>query len=365
MGEKLFWFDARNIKDYDNVISFMNSKRFKDMVIRYDMYETMKEPYKMRMIVEVDKDCDWKTIDKTDVIMSRNEELLKEAQQLGYQTAFLTFIANGEEMDMAWKMGQVRDYLVVELTDETNIPIELLIAKLQKSDCKLLKIVHTAESAKICLGVMESGCNGVVIQTENLNEIKSFDDLMSMKEKGNMELVKAKVTKVQHIDMGYRVCIDTTTLMNQTEGMIIGSTSRGGFLVSSETHYLPYMQLRPFRVNAGAVHSYVWIPDNMTGYLTELKSGTKVLCVNTDGETREVSVGRVKMELRPLLLIEGEYEGIKISVIVQDDWHIRIFGGEGEVRNASTIRVGDALLAYVCEAGRHVGVKIDECLIEK
>jgi len=365
MVEKLFWFDARNIKDYDNVMSFVNSKRFKDLIIRYDMYDTMKEPYKMRMIVEVDKNCDWTTIDKSDVILSRDADILKEAQQLGYHTAFLTFIGNGDEMNMAWEMGQVRDFLVVELSDETNIPIELLIARLQQTNCKLLKIVQTVETAKICLGVMESGCNGVVVQTESLNEIKLFDDLMSMKEKGKMELVKAKVTKVQHIDMGYRVCIDTTSLMTQSEGIIIGSTSRGGFLISSETHYLPYMQLRPFRVNAGAVHSYVWMPDNMTGYLTEMRAGTKVLCVNTSGETREVSVGRVKMELRPLLLIEGEYEGIKISVIVQDDWHIRIFGGEGEVRNASTIREGDELLAYVCEAGRHVGVKIDECLLEQ
>ena len=60
--------------------------------------------------------------------------------------------------------------------------------------------------------------------------------------------------------MGDRGCIDTTSIMTKDEGMIVGSTSAGGILVCSETHYLPYMELRPFRVNAGGVHSYVLSP---------------------------------------------------------------------------------------------------------
>jgi 3-dehydroquinate synthase II/3-amino-4-hydroxybenzoic acid synthase len=124
------------------------------------------------------------------------------------------------------------------------------------------------------------------------------------------------------------------------------------------------MELRPFRVNAGAVHSYVWVPELMTAYITELKSGSRVLCVDINGNTREVSIGRVKTEIRPLLKIEAEYQDIRINTIVQDDWHIRIFGGSGEVRNASTIKIGDELLAYVCFGGRHVGLKIDENIRE-
>jgi 3-amino-4-hydroxybenzoic acid synthase len=153
--------------------------------------------------------------------------------------------------------------------------------------------------------------------------------------------------------------------MTQEEGMIIGSTSTGGLLVSSETHFLPYMELRPFRVNAGAVHSYIWSFNNQTAYLTELKAGSRVICVDVEGNSREVCVGRVKTELRPLLKIEVETKGLRINAIVQDDWHIRIFGGDGTPRNASAIKVGDELLTYVCEGGRHVGIKIDETLEER
>jgi len=125
------------------------------------------------------------------------------------------------------------------------------------------------------------------------------------------------------------------------------------------------MNLRPFRVNAGAIHSYVWMPNDAAEYITDLTAGSKVLCVNTKGETRELVVGRIKMEVRPLLLIKGEAAGKELNVIVQDDWHIRIMGADGKPKNASIIKPGEELLAYVCEPGRHVGIKVNETIFEK
>ncbi|HEX9059692.1 MAG TPA: 3-dehydroquinate synthase II, partial [Clostridia bacterium] len=223
----------------------------------------------------------------------------------------------------------------------------------------------TLEDAVIAFGVMEKGSDGVLLSTDSMEEIVEVDKFMKKEKTTNVKMVCAKVTEVRHIGMGERACIDTTSILKQNEGMIIGSTSSGGILVSSETHYLPYMDLRPFRVNAGAVHSYVWGADGMTPYISDLKAGSKLLGVDTDGNAREVLVGRVKIEVRPLLLINAEADGVAINVIVQDDWHIRIFGSSGEVRNASEIKPGDELLGYVCQSGRHVGLKIDENIIEK
>jgi 3-dehydroquinate synthase II/3-amino-4-hydroxybenzoic acid synthase len=243
--------------------------------------------------------------------------------------------------------------------------LELLIARLQNMETQLIKLVRTYQEMEITLGVMEVGSDGVLVKSEDTQEIMSINQFITNSQTGKLGLVKGKVVEVQHVGMGFRACIDTTSLLNQNEGMIIGSTSTGGLLVSSETHFLPYMELRPFRVNAGAVHSYVWTPENMTQYITELKGGSKVLVVDTEGNTREVSVGRVKIEMRPLLRIVVDADGVEVNTIVQDDWHIRIFGGNGEPRNASSIKKGDELLVYICEGGRHVGIKIDEMIVEK
>jgi len=99
--------------------------------------------------------------------------------------------------------------------------------------------------------------------------------------------------------------------------------------------------------------------------VTELRAGRKVLCVNTQGETRELVVGRVKIEVRPLLLIRGVAADQEINVIVQDDWHIRVMGADGKPKNATAVRPGDELLAYPDRPGRHVGLRVDETVIEQ
>lgn len=363
MKNRAIWFDARNLKNKKVTLPLVYSLHFEYMLVGEDSYKTMKAPHKIKFIVWVKPDSTME-FPKGTVIMSDSIEVLMQASQKGFTTALYKYVGNRGAMEAAWKEGGEFEYLVVEFADETNIPLELLLARLQTTKTSILKIVDKTKEGEIAMQVMEVGSNGFVLTTEDINEILEADALMVKEGLGKLQLVKGKVVDVQHIGMGFRSCIDTTNILGKNEGMIIGSTSSGGLLVSSETHFLPYMELRPFRVNAGAVHSYVWTPDGNTSYMTELKGGSRVLCVDTEGNTREASVGRVKTEIRPLLKIEVEASNVRVNAIVQDDWHIRIFGGNGEVRNASTIKIGDELLAYICEGGRHVGIKIDEKLEE-
>ncbi|MFC2155230.1 3-dehydroquinate synthase II [Acidobacteriota bacterium] len=365
MNKKVFWFDGRDLKSKDNILSMIYNYRFEYLLVNKDMAEGLKAPRKMKLIVDVDNVADIKQFPKDVIIFSDQVELLKKAKKLDYRTALFRRIEKKEDLESAWKDGMRESFLVAELTSDTNIPLELLIAKLQPVETVLLKQIATFADAEVSFGVMESGCDGVLVKSENIPEIVKFDQFMTKEEMGNVELLKGKIVDVCHVGMGFRSCIDTADIMQKNEGMIVGSTSNGGLLVSSETHFLPYMELRPFRVNAGAVHSYVWAPGGMTNYITELKAGKKVLCVDTKGNTREVVVSRSKIEKRPLLKIEVEAGGIHVNTIVQDDWHIRIFGGEGKPVNASTVRVGDTLLAYISPGARHVGIKIDEAIEEK
>ena len=334
-------------------------------MIKKNMLESIRAPHRMNLIVEINNEEDLDDLIQENIVLSSNPQLLRNSIIKGFKTALYHKIIDRNSMDEAWQTGSEFNYIVVEFSDTTNIPLELLLARLQSKKTKVLKLVTNSQDMETAFGVMEMGSDGVLLHSEDCNEIIKVASFMEKRGSTQIELIRGKVTEVQHIGMGYRACIDTTNLMKENEGMIIGSTSEGGLLVSSETHFLPYMELRPFRVNAGAVHSYVWCPEGETSYLTELKGGSQLLCVDTLGNAREVTVGRVKVEKRPLLKIEVEANGKKINTMVQDDWHIRIFGADGEVRNASTIKVGDELLAYVCEGGRHVGVKIEESIQEK
>ena len=143
--------------------------------------------------------------------------------------------------------------------------------------------------------------------------------------------------------------------------MLVGSYAHGYILCCSETHPLPYMPTRPFRVNAGALHSYTLGPDNRTNYLSEVGSGSTLLAVGADGRTRRVVVGRAKLESRPLLEIRAHAgNGQLVSLTVQDDWHVRVLGPGGKVLNVTELQAGDELLGYLAADKRHVGWPIGE-----
>jgi len=105
--------------------------------------------------------------------------------------------------------------------------------------------------------------------------------------------------------------------------------------------------------------------DDKVEYITDLSAGSRAMAVSTAGEVREVVVGRVKIEVRPLLLLQGRIENQPINVIVQDDWHIRVMGADGKPRNATLVSPGDELMGYLDQPGRHVGLKVRETIIER
>jgi len=89
------------------------------------------------------------------------------------------------------------------------------------------------------------------------------------------------------------------------------------------------------------------------------------MCVDKDGKSRLASIGRIKIEIRPLLRIVAKFQDVSVNVMVQDDWNIRILAPEGKTLNASNIAPGDKVLGYVCNPGRHAGIQINEFIEEK
>jgi 3-dehydroquinate synthase II/3-amino-4-hydroxybenzoic acid synthase len=49
---------------------------------------------------------------------------------------------------------------------------------------------------------------------------------------------------------------------------------------------------------------------------------------------------------------------------MQDDWHVRIFSDDAKPLNITELRPGDKVLGHVAVPGRHVGIKVDEHIIE-
>lgn len=367
MIPKQIWLDLRDEKNPDDWADILNMSPIETVLVRPNSVEKDKGHFgaKIKLIYWVADVVELEKIEGGDRVVSSDEAVLQAAGQMGLKCGYYIKIVDQQTMEDAWSRGIHYDYLLVELDDETNIPLELLIALIEKHNAPtgLFKIVHSLEEFLVVSGVLEKGTDGVVLKCDEPDVIGKIGEVASENEK--VKLDEVEVLGIEYIGMGDRGCIDTTSLMTKDEGMIVGSTSAGGIFVCSETHYLPYMEIRPFRVNAGAVHSYVLSRDNSTCYISELKAGDKVLSVNTKGDARVVTVGRNKIEKRPLLLITGKIGDVEINTILQDDWHVRVMGADGKPRNITQLRKDDRLLGCLMKSGRHVGIYIDETIIEK
>ena len=241
---------------------------------------------------------------------------------------------------------------------------ENLIAAFQGSGTRLLVQVRDAAQAKLCFETMEVGVDGILLVPRDPKEVRAVRELLESRA-DSVPLVSGTVTAVRTLGLGDRVCVDTCSLLRDGEGILVGNAASGLFLIHAETLESGYVAPRPFRVNAGPVHAYVLLPDGKTRYLSELRAGDEVLAVDAEGHARGVVVGRVKIERRPLLLVEAEADGQTISTIVQNAETIRFVTPEGGAASVSTLHAGDQVLLHREEGGRHFGMRIRETITER
>ena len=289
----------------------------------------------------------------------------KKAKSEGKTVCAYIKITDKLHEQLAVKLGSIVDYIILVGTDWTVIPLENIIADLQKVDVEIIAAVADKDGAKLALETLEHGTDGVVFEANDFALIKEIAQEVDNASRTKYELKTATLTNVKPLGSGDRVCVDTTDMMKPGEGMLIGSYSKSMFLVHSESLESEYVASRPFRVNAGPVQAYVMVPGNKTRYLSELVAGDEVLIVNTEGETRTAYVGRSKIERRPLILIEAEYKGNTIRTLLQNAETIRIVDAENNPLSVADAKPGDKVKVFIEKSARHFGIAIDETIIEQ
>lgn len=235
------------------------------------------------------------------------------------------------------------------------IPVENLLAQCEN----VMAEAGTLEEARLAGGILERGVDAVVVLPEALGELKAIVAACKLSQ-GREDLAPAVVTRVEPVGLGHRVCVDTMSLLRRGEGMMVGNSAAFTFLVHAETEHNEYVAARPFRVNAGAVHAYARLPHDRTCYLEELRAGAEVLIVGADGETRVATVGRVKVEVRPMLMVEAQCGDKVGAVFLQNAETIRLTRPDGTPVSVVTLKPGDEILCRTDAAGRHFGMRISE-----
>ncbi|MFC4246810.1 3-dehydroquinate synthase II [Natribaculum luteum] len=256
------------------------------------------------------------------------------------------------------------EYTIVVGEDWTIIPLENLIARIGE-ETELVAGVTSAEEAKTAFETLELGADAVLLDSDDPDEIRKTVEVRDEAERETLDLQWGEVVEIERAGSADRVCVDTGSMLEHDEGMLVGSMARGLVFVHAETAESPYVASRPFRVNAGAVHAYVRTPDGGTKYLAELQSGDEVQVVDLEGHTREAIVGRAKIEQRPMFRLALETDdGDRVETLLQNAETIKVATPDGR-KAVTDVEVGDELKLYYEDTARHFGEAVEESIIEK
>ena len=295
------------------------------------------------------------------------------------------------------------------------IPGENLVAFSQqqpwwrRSATRLLATASTAAGAAAALGSLEAGTDGVVLVTDAPGEVRATCAALEQHErarsppllmsssrspsppspaanKGSVHPVyeEAVVTRVEPVGMADRACVDLASALRPGEGLLVGCFARALFLVHSERDESAYIAARPFRVNAGPLAQYVLAEGpssssaGRTAYLSELRCGATVAVAGADGRLADARavVARVKVERRPVVLVEAETSGDgggRHSVLLQNAETVKLVGPSGDAGDSSGWRAvsvaqlaqGDRVYVLRQPAARHTGLAVEEGVSER
>lgn len=246
------------------------------------------------------------------------------------------------------------------------IPLENLLA----ATTGIAVEAASREKAVLAAGTLERGADTVVLTPAALPKIKEIVEQLKYTP-SPMQLESAVIRRIHPSGMGHRVCVDTTSLLRTGQGMLVGNSAAFTFLVNAETENNEYVASRPFRINAGGVHAYALMPGDRTAYLEELAAGSEVLIASHTGESATATVGRVKVERRPMLLVEAEIPASEFqpartgTVFLQNAETIRLVRPDGIPVSVVELKEGDQVLCRTDIAGRHFGMRITEDISEK
>lgn len=299
-----------------------------------------------------------------DLVICKTIDELQKYKTAGKVVGFLKIVSNNDDIDEIGRASQAgAEFVIVEAEDWKIIPLENVIAKLHKSNTKVYTTIKNAEEIRTMFSVLELGVDGVIYSTDNEKQV---DELRNYLETFVFPISSAKILEVKDVGTGERVCVDTTSMLELGEGMLVGSKSNFMFLVHNESVGSSFTSPRPFRVNAGAVYCYTPMSDGKTKYLSEIEAGNEVLIVKNNGLSRRATVGRSKIETRPLRLIRADTKGEIGTVIVQNAETIRFITNDGKLLPVTETKPGDQILCYVKpQSGRHFGMEVKEFIVEK
>jgi len=267
------------------------------------------------------------------------------------------------DLESALRTPRAGRIVAIEWAADRIIPLENAIASVEPG-LELWVFARGPREVAGALGALEHGARRVIVAVRTPEEVDEVEALLEGELPKELAWTVVPVSSVHPAGLGDRVLVDTTSLLDQSEGLLVGSAAGFLFHVASEAVGSEFSRPRPFRVNAGAAHSYVLLADGSTRYLSELIPGDAVLACRPRGPARSVRVGRVKIERRPLVVVTASVNGVDRTIFLQEAETVRLSSENGRVATTSLER-GTLVYGARMTPARHLGRAVEEAILER
>ena len=268
------------------------------------------------------------------------------------------------------------DWVLAELDEWKMIPLENLVAAADGTTTSIAAMVAEPQQVQGAAHALQIGVDAILIPADT----KMFEAAIIAKaqrlETDAQEpppvsteptvLSTVKVIEVSNAGLGDRVCIDLTCLLDAGEGMMVGSSSSSMVLVHGETIVGEFVPTRPFRVNAGPVHAYTVRADGSTAYLSELEAGDEIRLFSSAQSIRSATIGRLKIERRPMILLKWVDENDnEAQGVFQQAETVRLVAADTQPISVTEISVGQILISKMDHGARHIGRRVNANVEER
>ncbi|MCI4360158.1 MAG: hypothetical protein L3J91_00480, partial [Thermoplasmata archaeon] len=260
-----------------------------------------------------------------EVLVREGNELLAWVRPDGRPSIPIFPLNDPDDLPKAIALGRLRGGVAITWRAERVIPLENLLADAH-GRYPVWVIVDRLRDVPAMLGALEHGADHVVVEISKVEQLENLEAALDEVRGAAITWETVPITRVLPAGIGDRVIVDTTSLLRPGEGILVGSAAAFLLHVASEAVGSRFTRPRPFRVNAGAAHSYTLLADGSTRYLSELVAGDAVLAVEPGGAPRSVRVGRIKIERRPMVMIEIERGGRRFTAFLQEAETVRLSG---------------------------------------
>jgi 3-dehydroquinate synthase II len=272
-------------------------------------------------------------------------------------------VSSVEELRSAIDLASSTGSIAIRFAKDRVIPLEDVVAH-RGSQFRVWAIAPRPGDVPAALGALEHGADRVIAEIHSITDLEALDSLLEPELPLELNWQHIDVSRVVSVGTGDRVIVDTTSLLRPAEGLLIGSSAGFLFHIASEAVGSAFTRPREFRVNAGAAHSYALLADGTTRYLAELSPGDAVLIAEPRGSIRSARVGRLKIERRPLVMVQGRYAGREFTVFLQEAETVRL-STDTEHVPTTQLRAGTAVLGVALPEARHLGRVVEETITER